>query len=96
MNKNFPLDAEERELAESYDRDEWRPLKGGTQALREYQEYALASLEEEGIVSILLPRQDLGALRQKAVEAGTSYQNLIANILHLYLTGQLVEKPRRT
>jgi predicted DNA binding CopG/RHH family protein len=93
MSSNVPLDAEERELLESFERDEWRPIRDDSRSLREYQEYATSALEDAGIVSILLPRHDLRVLRQRAAETGTPYQSLIANIVHLYVTGQLIEKP---
>jgi predicted DNA binding CopG/RHH family protein len=47
-----------------------------------------------GLVSIALPQEDLKAIREKAAAAGMSYQTLIANVIHQYVTGSLVEKPR--
>lgn len=94
MNKPFPLEADEQELLDSYERDEWRSVGATADSLRQYQTYATSALEAAGIVSILLPQQDLIVLGQKAAEAGMSYQTLIASILHQYLTGHLVEKPR--
>ena len=94
MNNSYPLETEERELLDSYERDEWKPIGGTSEALRVYKTYATSALEAAGIVSIHLPQQDLVVLEQRAAEAGMSYQTLIANILHQYLTGHLVEKPR--
>lgn len=94
MSDKIQLDVQEQELLDSYERDEWNSIHSGTEMLGQYQEYAIAALDQAGVVSILLPQDDLGMLRKRAAEAGVSYQALIANVLHLYISGQLVEKPR--
>lgn len=94
MNKNFQLDAEEQDILDSYERDEWRSVANVSEAMAKYQTYAIAALEQAGLVSIALPPQEIGILRQKAAEAGIPYQTLIAKILHQYVSGTLIEKPR--
>jgi len=96
MNNTFQLETEERELLDSYERDEWQSVNASPESLRQYQAYAMAALEASGLVGIPLSKEDLSALRRKAAEAGVSYQTLIANIVHHYVTGHLVEKPRDT
>jgi predicted DNA binding CopG/RHH family protein len=93
MNNPLQLDAEERELLNSYENDEWRSVGTTSDSLRQYQAYAVTALEAAGFINILLPQEDIGILRQKATEAGMSYQSLVAKILHQYITGHLVEKP---
>ena len=46
-----------------------------------------------GFVSIALPQEDIQAIREKAARSGMPYQALIANVLHRYVQGMLVEKP---
>ena len=94
MNNPLELETEERDLLDSYERDEWHSVGAVSESLRQYQGYATSALQEAGILSILLPQQDLVVLERKAAEAGVSYQALVASILHQYLTGHLVEKPR--
>jgi predicted DNA binding CopG/RHH family protein len=94
MSDNLKLETEEREPLDSYERGEWRSISALQDALRQYQQYATAALESEGLVSVVLPKEDLKAIRQKATEVGMSYQTLIANIVHRFVTGSLVEKPR--
>jgi predicted DNA binding CopG/RHH family protein len=55
---------------------------------------AIDNPEAMGLVSITLPQEDVKAIREKAAAAGMSYQTLIADIVHQYVTGKLVEKPR--
>ncbi len=94
MTKRLKLDREEREIVSSYERDEWRSLDNSPEQLERYREYATASLEAEGLVSINLPAQDLKVIRRKAAEVGVPYQTLIADIVHQYASGRLVEKRR--
>ena len=94
MNHNLRLEPEEQELLDSYERDEWQSVGKLHEQLRQYQAYAVAALEAVGLVSIALRQEDIKAIRQKAAEAGMSYQTLIANIVHQYVTGKLVEKTR--
>jgi predicted DNA binding CopG/RHH family protein len=60
--------------------------------LRQYQTYATADLEAIGLVSITLAQEDVEAIREKADAVGMSYQTLIADIVHQYVSGKLVEK----
>ncbi|MBI4787100.1 MAG: antitoxin [Chloroflexi bacterium] len=93
MTKKLKLDAEERELLSSYERGEWRSVES-PKKIEQYQTYATAALEAHGLISIALPKQDLRAIRRKATEAGVPYQKLIADIVHQFASGKLVEKGR--
>jgi predicted DNA binding CopG/RHH family protein len=94
MFDSLKLDTEERELLDSYERGEWQSVGILQEKLEQYQSYAVAALEANGLVSIVLPKEDLKAIRRKAAEAGMSYQMFIANIVHQFVSGRLVEKPR--
>ena len=94
MNHNLKLEPEEQELLDSFERDEWRSVDKLQERLRQYQAYATAVFETMGLVSIALPREDIKAIREKAAATEMSYQTLIANVVHQYVTGTLVEKPR--
>ncbi len=82
------LSLEEQDLLDSYDRDEWRSVNHLQEERQQYQAYASAALEADGIISIVLPAKDLGIIRQKAVEAGVSHQALIARIVHQFAVEQ--------
>jgi len=94
MNHNLKLEPEEQELLDSYERDEWRSVDKPQVRLRQYQSDAIATCEAIGLVSIILPQEDVKAIREKAAATGISYQTLIANIVHQYVVGDLVDKPR--
>jgi predicted DNA binding CopG/RHH family protein len=93
MAKKMKLETGERELLDSYERGEWQSIGTSGEKLQ-YQSYAIALLEAEGLVSIVLPQEDLKVVRRKATEAGVSYQMFIANIVHQFVSGHLVERPR--
>ncbi len=84
MTNELKLDTEERELLDGYERGEWRSISALQEKLLQYQAYATAILEADGLVSIVLPKEDLTAIRRKAAEAGVSYQSLIANVVHQF------------
>ena len=93
MIRKLELGAEERKLRDSYERGEWRSIGSLKEKLQQYESYATAALENDGLVSIILSNEDLTAIRQKAAEAGMSNRMFIAKILHEFVSGRLLEKP---
>jgi len=92
MTDNIELDTEEQDLLDSYERDEWHSIGMLSKKLQEYQSYATLAFETNGLVSIVLSKEDLKRVQQKASEAGISYQTLITNIIHQFVSGNLIEK----
>jgi predicted DNA binding CopG/RHH family protein len=94
MNDDQKPSVEEKDLLKSYDRGEWRSVNAVQERLEQYQVAASAMLEADGLISIILPKEDLQALQRKADAAGVPYQKMIANIVHQFLAGRLIEKTR--
>jgi len=92
MADNLKLDIEEQELLDSYERDEWQSVNMLSKKLQRYQAYANFAFEANGLVSVVLSKDDLKAIQQKAAETGISYQTLIADIIHQFVSGNLIEK----
>ncbi|MCH8349022.1 MAG: antitoxin [Chloroflexi bacterium] len=86
------LDQEERELLESFERDEWRSVAGREAKFERYREYALSTFKKDKRVNIRISTKDLEALQTRALEEGIPYQTLMASVLHKYVGGRLVEK----
>ena len=82
----------EKELLESFERDEWRPVAGREAEIERYSEYARATFKKDKRVNIRISGKDLDALKVRASEEGIPYQTLMASILHKYAEGRLVEK----
>ncbi len=86
------LTHEEQELLESFDKGEWRSIKGRAKEIRRYREYARATFKKDKRVNIRISTKDLEALQKRALEEGIPYQTLMASILHKYAGRRLVEK----
>lgn len=86
------LDDEERDILESYNRGEWKPVPGTEADLKKYQEYARATFKKDKRVNIRISGKDLEAIQKRALEEGLPYQTLMASILHKYVSGRLTEK----
>ncbi len=91
---NTKLDDEERELLEEYERGEWVPVPDLEAVKARFKSYAEAARKDRR-VNIRLTANDLAALQSIALDEGIPYQTLMASILHKYVTGRLVERPRR-
>ncbi len=90
--KKPKLDAEEKEILASYEREEWRPIKGGKSEISRLRQYARHTLQKNRRVNIRMAERDLAGIQARAIEEGIPYQTLISSILHKYLSGRLSEK----
>ena len=90
------LDKEEQDLLESYERGEWKSVKNLKQEIKKHKEYARQTLRKDKRVNIRISSMVLDELQARAVEDGMPYQTLISSILHRFVTGRLIDKPRST
>jgi predicted DNA binding CopG/RHH family protein len=88
------LDPEETEILEAYERGELVQVPDVEAEIERYRSYATSQLKKDRRVNIRLSQADLSALQTIALEEGIPYQTLMASILHKYVTGRLVERPR--
>jgi predicted DNA binding CopG/RHH family protein len=84
------LDADEKELAGSVDRGEWKS-SGGKRERARYSRYAKATLRKDRRLNIRLSSKDLEAIQKRALAEGLPYQTLISSLLHKYAAGRLKE-----
>ncbi len=92
--KKIILDKEEKEILESYERDEWSPVKNSKKEIQRHREYARRTLQKDKRVNIRISSKDLEDIKAIAIEEGVPYQTLMASVLHKFATGRLVEKKR--
>lgn len=85
----------EAEIARSFEKGEWKPVKNLKKEMERYREAAAATLLKNRRVNIRISAMDLEGLRTKAAEEGLPYQTLMASVLHKYVSGRLVEGPAR-
>ena len=93
MAKN-KLDKEEKDLLDSYERGEWRSVKNLKGEIEKHKGYARQTLKKDKRVNIRISSMVLEELQTRAVEDGVPYQTLISSILHRFVAGRLIEKPR--
>ena len=85
------LDKEEKDLLESFERDEWESVPDLEKRKLELQEYARETLRKDKRVNIRITGRDLRQLQRIALREGLPYQTLISSILHKYVNGVPVQ-----
>ena len=85
------LDREERDILESYELGEWKPVADLEAEMERYREYARATLEQDRSVTVPISSSDLDAIQKLAVEEGVPFQALMSTIVHNFLTGRSLE-----
>lgn len=89
---NHHLDAEEQELLDSYENEEWRSAVNLDDEIKKHQLYAAATIQKNLLIGFALPPDDLAGLKKRAAEQGVAYQALLAELVRKYVAGELVEK----
>jgi len=86
----------EDEIARSFEKSEWQPVKKLKKEMERYREAATETLLKNRRVNIRISAMDLEGLQARAAEGGLPYQTLMASVLHKYVSGRLVEGPAPT
>ena len=81
------LDKEEKELIESFEKGEWKPVSNKEN--EKYIDAAKQSLTKDKRINIRLTTKDYHDIQLKAIEEGIPYQTLISSIIHKYNKGEL-------
>jgi len=92
--KKTVLDAEEKDILESYERGEWLPIKNRKAEIKKLREYARNTLQKDKRINIRMSSKDLDQVQVIAAQEGIPYQTLISSIIHKYVSGYLIERKR--
>lgn len=84
---NAKLDADEKQLSDSYNRGEWKSVANVKREISMAKKAAKNTLQKDARINIRLSSSDLVRIKQKAAFEGMPYQTLIASILHKYAAG---------
>ncbi len=87
-----PLDEQEKDLMQSIEDDEWRPVENFEQQKDAAVQAARNTLRKDKRINLRLSQKDYHQIQIKAIEENIPYQTLIASIIHKYLNGTLVPK----
>ena len=88
------LDKEEKDILDSFEHGEWKQVKNFKAEVKKHQEYARKTLKKDKRVNIRISSKVLEEIQALAVENGIPYQTLMTSILHRYVHGNLIDKPR--
>jgi predicted DNA binding CopG/RHH family protein len=86
------LDDYEKEVLDSFERSELKPVKDLPAEKKRFQSYARVSLKKNKRVNIRIAEYDLKAIQVKAMEEGIPYQTMISSVLHKFVNGRLTHK----
>jgi predicted DNA binding CopG/RHH family protein len=83
---------EEKDILDSYNRGEWKPVKNPKQEIKKLQRYAQNTLQKDKRINIRMSSKDLDRVQVIAAQEGIPYQTLISSIIHKYASGYLKGK----
>jgi len=87
------LTAEEKDILDSFERGEWKPVKNLDAEKKRARDYARATMRKDRRVNIRISQRDLMELQRKAVHEGLPYQTFISSLLHKIVNGRMTERP---
>ena len=85
------LTKEEKEILDSFEKDEWVPVTNLTKRKKELMAYARNTLRKDKRLNIRISERDLLELQKRAVNEGLPYQTYVSSIIHKFINGKLVE-----
>jgi predicted DNA binding CopG/RHH family protein len=86
------MDEEEKALAESFERGEWRSVRNPRREMQELRDAARNTVQKDARINIRLSSKDLGDVQVIAAREGIPYQTLLSSIIHKYVSGSLMER----
>ena len=81
----YDYDINEQAVLDSYERGEWRSIPSLKDEVQRYRAYAAVQVGAAEEVQVSLSPEDLAGIQEKARQAGISYQELIALIVHRFV-----------
>ncbi len=92
--KKIKLDKEEKDILESYERGEWKPLKNSKKEIQKHKEYARNTLKKGKRVNIRISAKYLEDIQTIALEEAIPYQTLMTSVLHEFASGRFAEREK--
>lgn len=89
---NDPLNAEEREILEKFERGELRSARGTEREMESARQAARNTFHKTRRVNLRVTERDFHLAHARAREEGIPYQTLLSSVIHKYLSGRLTEK----
>jgi len=90
--KKTGMNHQEKDVLDSYERDQWKPVKNRKQEIKRLQQYARNTLQKDKRINIRMSSKDLDRVRVIATQQGIPYQTLLSSIIHKYVSGYLKDR----
>lgn len=84
-------DKSDKEIIDSYERDEWRSVRNLNEAKSRFVKTARATILKKKRINLDIPEKDIVHLKAKSLEEGIPFEIFVSSILHKYANGKLVE-----
>ena len=91
MTKKYRLDAEELEILDSFEKEEWLSVLT-SERKSEIDEVARNTFKNTKRINIRMSERDFERIQVKALEENIPYQVLIRSVIHKYLDGRFLER----
>lgn len=85
---------EEKDIASSYERGEWRSVKKPQDDVQVLRTAARRTLQKDKRINIRVSSKDLDQVQVIAMQEGVPYQTLISSIIHKFVSGFFTERRR--
>ena len=85
------LTKEEKEILDSFEKDEWIPVTNLEKRKKELVAYARNTMRKDKRLNIRISERDLLEIQKKAVNEGLPYQTYVSSIIHKFINGSLIE-----
>jgi predicted DNA binding CopG/RHH family protein len=85
------LTKEEKKILDSFEKDEWVPVRNLSKRKTELMRYARNTLKKDKRLNIRISERDLNELQRKAAIEGLPYQTYVSSIIHKFINGKLIE-----
>ena len=85
------LTEEEKEILDSFEKNEWVPVKNLSKRKEELMRYARNTLKKDKRLNIRISQRDLNELQRKAIIEGLPYQTYVSSVIHKFVNGKLIE-----
>ena len=90
-DKKNRLDAEEQEILDSFEKEEWISVLTSERKY-EIEEVARNTFKNTKRINIRMSERDFERIQVKALEENIPYQVLIRSVIHKYLDGRFLER----
>lgn len=87
--KAIKLDAEEKNILEELEDEEWQSVVDSPEDFFQYKQAARSTLKKDKRVNIRISERDLSSIQKMALEEGIPYQTLISSVLHKYVNKKI-------